>query len=446
MSAIKYYNTTTGTWDYLSQGPKGEKGSTGDTGPTGPQGVSGVVTSPTAPTDTTVAWLDTSVDGVAGGLPTGGLTNQVLAKGSSADFDTKWTSAATGTVSSVTATAPLTGGVITSSGTIGIDQTALTIAPSQVTGTAVVTSDSRLSDTRTPTDGSVTDAKISGTLSATKITGTAAVLNAANTWLTGTQTFLSAYFSTVVVNIKAAANQVFNLLQFQKSDGTVLAGISGNGQMWTGNGIPLTNIVGGDTTATSGDGTTATITLTTASGLSVGDMVIVQNIVPSGYNGTFILTGVSNTSPYTISYANATTGSQTGIGRVLKTSQFGTQARSAGTIPLIAKGANSQVANLQEWQNSAGNAVLNVAADGTIQSQTDVRSPQFNHASNYFSLLPINTGGMIQLKKASASSPTGTTDYARIALVAGTTAGTLKLVIQAGTSATAVTIVDNIPQ
>jgi len=49
------------------------------------------------------------------------------------------------------------------------------IAPSKISGTAVITSDSRLSDTRTPTDGSVTDAKIASTLSPSKITGTAGV-------------------------------------------------------------------------------------------------------------------------------------------------------------------------------------------------------------------------------------------------------------------------------
>jgi microcystin-dependent protein len=44
---------------------------------------------------------------------------------------------------------------------------------SAITGTAVITSDARLSDSRAPTDGSVTDAKIATTLSANKITGTA---------------------------------------------------------------------------------------------------------------------------------------------------------------------------------------------------------------------------------------------------------------------------------
>jgi hypothetical protein len=45
----------------------------------------------------------------------------------------------------------------------------------------VVTSDTRLTDQRTPTDGSVTDAKISGTLSPTKITGTAVTQSAVTT-------------------------------------------------------------------------------------------------------------------------------------------------------------------------------------------------------------------------------------------------------------------------
>jgi hypothetical protein len=38
---------------------------------------------------------------------------------------------------------------------------ATTLSPSKVTGTAVVTADARLSDARTPTDGTVTDAKVS---------------------------------------------------------------------------------------------------------------------------------------------------------------------------------------------------------------------------------------------------------------------------------------------
>jgi hypothetical protein len=61
-------------------------------------------------------------------------------------------------VTSVTASAPLTGGTITSSGTIGLDQSALSIQPGQVAGTAVITTDTRLSNSRTPTSHASTHA------------------------------------------------------------------------------------------------------------------------------------------------------------------------------------------------------------------------------------------------------------------------------------------------
>lgn len=72
---------------------------------------------------------------------------------------------------------------------------------------------------------------------------------------------------------------------------------------------------GGTTTAASGTGTIATITTSTSHNLLIGDIVTVAGITPTGYNGTFTLTGVT---PTTISYANTTTGSQTVAGSVSK--------------------------------------------------------------------------------------------------------------------------------
>jgi hypothetical protein len=58
-------------------------------------------------------------------------------------------------------------------------------------------------------------------------------------------------------------------------------------------------------TGASGNGITATITYLAGSGtISVGTTVTVENINPSGYNGTFVVTGSTSTS---ISYANTTT-------------------------------------------------------------------------------------------------------------------------------------------
>ena len=66
------------------------------------------------------------------------------------------------------------------------------------------------------------------------------------------------------------------------------------------------------TTVTSGNGTTATITIGTHT-LIIGDVVVVSGITPTGYNGTYTITAVAAT---TISYASTTTGAQTIAGSV----------------------------------------------------------------------------------------------------------------------------------
>jgi hypothetical protein len=112
MSALKFWdqsaNSGAGAWKYLAQGVKGDTGNTG------------IVTQATPPDNTDVVWLDTSATGTTGSVPTGGTVNQVLAKLSGDDYDTQWVSRGAGTVTSVAVTAPLTGGPITDSGTIGI--------------------------------------------------------------------------------------------------------------------------------------------------------------------------------------------------------------------------------------------------------------------------------------------------------------------------------------
>lgn len=54
------------------------------------------------------------------------------------------------------------------------------------------------------------------------------------------------------------------------------------------------------------------------------------------------------------------------IGAPIGASMLGITAGSAAYIPLAVRGANSQTANLQEWQNSAGTAYLSVLPTGTI--------------------------------------------------------------------------------
>jgi hypothetical protein len=64
-------------------------------------------------------------------------------------------------------------------------------------------------------------------------------------------------------------------------------------------------------------GSLVTITTSTPSNLAVGDTVIVSGVSPSGYNTSgSTVTAVSNTSPFTVQYANTTTGAQTVSGTV----------------------------------------------------------------------------------------------------------------------------------
>lgn len=114
-------------------GPKGDtgatgaKGDTGATGATGPQGATGATgaTGPQGPTGPTGA---TGSNGV--GVPTGGSANQVLAKIDSTDYNTQWVAQSGGSTS---VTSPITNSGTSSNPNIGINQSLLTIAESQVT-------------------------------------------------------------------------------------------------------------------------------------------------------------------------------------------------------------------------------------------------------------------------------------------------------------------------
>jgi collagen type VII alpha len=167
--------------------------------------------------------------------------------------------------------------------------------------------------------------------------------------------------------IRGASGQIADLTQWQTSANAVLAGTNAVGQTFTGSTIPIRTSVGGATTDTTGNGTTATITLTSASNAAVGDLITVAGVTPTGYNGTFVVTAVSNTSPFTVSYANTTTGAQTVAGTVSLPAQASITARSAGTIGQVVRGAASQTADLQQWQTSGGGFLASITAAGSLR-------------------------------------------------------------------------------
>jgi hypothetical protein len=192
--------------------------------------------------------------------------------------------------------------------------------------------------------------------------------------------------------IRGATTQFSDLLQLQTSAGTVIGGHNAVAQTFTGSTTTLNSGVGGATTAASGTGTTATLTMTSATNLAVGDMIVVAGVTPTGYNTTgAVVTAVSNSGTFTVSYANTTTGAQTVAGTVSAPAQASITARSAGTRALILRSASSQAVNLFEVQNSSGAIVMGIGNLGGIVG------------SDQLTAIQLSSGRTVQLFSATTS-------------------------------------------
>jgi hypothetical protein len=125
-------------------GPQGPQGNTGDTGPQGPRGDTGLTGDP-GPANTLA--IGTVSEGAAAATITGTSPNQtlnlVIPKGDTGDTGPAGTTDWSGITGKPSTFPPTTG---------------------TTASTACAGNDARLADTRTPTDGSVTNAKLNGTL------------------------------------------------------------------------------------------------------------------------------------------------------------------------------------------------------------------------------------------------------------------------------------------
>jgi len=142
------------------QGLTGTQGGIGPQGNPGPTGPKGIVKSATPPDNTGVLWADTSdtadsISVTVGTTTTGAAGSSASVVNSGNQFDAvldftipqgiqgvQGIQGIQGAPGVVTATSPATYDAPTQ--TVGVDQTAIAIQPSQVAGTAVVDNDSRL--------------------------------------------------------------------------------------------------------------------------------------------------------------------------------------------------------------------------------------------------------------------------------------------------------------
>jgi hypothetical protein len=244
--------------------------------------------------------------------------------------------------------------------------------------------------------------------------------------------------ATRTFNIRAAASQSANILELQNSAASVLGRFEATGDLWVTGAVRSLfytnrNNTGGYLNYSS-DSPMFEQRIATEVGLRVrgaasqtADVFQVQN--SSGGN-------LFRVTPDDARFAGAVMAGNSGSG-VLGT--LTSYATTAATIGAVVRGAASQSANLQQWQNSAGGVLAFVRNDGVF------RASFVATLGNFTILGDSNSGGFLRMTKQTAALANQGADIGGIYFRDGTNAGTLKLVVRAGAAGAETTILDNIP-
>jgi len=368
MSLLKYYNAITGQWVPIAVGPIGATGPTGATGATGATGPSGVITA-AAPLiynstaqsisldQTGLSINATQVVGTAAILGANIFTGKQTLKPSST------TSASLNLANGTAPTSPVTGDLWALSGSLQYQSSfgaqTLAFLSSNITGNA---------------------ASITGTIAASQVSGTAAVLNSANTF-TANQTFPGITSSTITatqVTITGTPSNATDAVTKSYAD-NISAGLNAHDSVLAGTtGNLSATYTAGTTGADGGTGVGAFLQatangalvvdgVTTASSpaIAIGERILVKDQTSASQNGIYTVTVVgSSTAPWKMT--RATDYDNSIAGEVF-----------SGDITFVVSGATQ--ANLGYVMNSRGTAVT--PANG-IKIGTDTISwTQFSGAA-----------------------------------------------------------------
>ena len=322
-------------------------------------------------------------------------------------------------VTSITATAPLTGGTITSTGSIGLDQTALSITKSQVSdftsgtvtsagtaqqaGTAVYSVNSgtavysTTSGTAVYSVNSGTAVTISGNITRSQVSDftSGTVAQADNSTTSGTATYATTSGTAVSISGSITRSQVSDF-----TSGTVAsADVSGTATYATTSGTAVYATNSGTAVFATNASTAVTISgsitqsqvtslvtdlagkasLGAANAFTVGGHVITNaaiGVVPlvlkgaSGQTADFFQIQ-NNSATNLINVTSAGNLNVTGQVRVGTTSSLGqltTVIGGASTIGAVIRGAASQTADLLQIQNSAGTNLVRADTYGGLFS------------------------------------------------------------------------------
>lgn len=154
----------------------------------------------------------------------------------------------------------------------------------------------------------------------------------------------------IPLTVKGSSGQTANLQEWQNSSGTVLAKVEPSGNI-SGKGIIAYDY------SQSIAGTAATV----------------PSVVRGAASQTADLQQWQSSTGAVLSEINSAGELQVpriGVGSVMPTTtMLYSTASAVGNIPIVARGAASQTANLQEWQDSSGTAISYINKDGELFAQ-----------------------------------------------------------------------------
>jgi len=339
-------------------------------------------------------------------LITAPTNNQVLAYDSATSLWKNATNAPDG-VTSITAVSPLTGGTITSTGSIGLDQTALSITKSQVSdftsgtvtsagtaqqaGTAVYAVNSgtavysTTSGTAVYSANSGTAVTISGTITKSQVSDftSGTVAQADNATTSGTAVYATNSGTAVYADTSGTATYATNAgtAVFATTSGTATFATNSGTAVFSTNASTAVSVSGsaitqsqvvnlvsdlaGKANLAGGNAFTGAQTINTGGTANKG--LVVQGVASQAVNLFEV-----QTSAATAVRINQS-GNTTFVGNITSQNNATFTPASAATVPLTVQGATSQTGNLQEWKDVAGSVLAGFTPAGNLNVTQQVR-------------------------------------------------------------------------
>jgi predicted XRE-type DNA-binding protein len=239
--------------------------------------------------------------------------------------------------------------------------------------------------------------------------------------------------------IRAAASQTADIFEIQNSAGTDLAYVTASGDMWVTGAVRSLFYTNKNNTGGylnySGNSPLFEQRIASEIGLRVRGAASQTAELQQWQNSGGTVLASINASGDILTNAAIFAGTSTWF-----TATLNVRPLNANVVGAVIRGQASQVSDLQQWQNSAGTVLAFINSGGVARFEN-------LGTANGLGVVGYNAGGgHATLVRATSAMGNPGANAGRLYFRDGTNAGTLKLVVRAGTAGAETTILDNIPQ